>query len=558
MSAVDKIRVAVLTRGDSLESWEIAALEAVKKLPFAEIVLEIRDSSSSSIGSGQSDKVGSSVVNKIARYRWKRLLWNKWFKKYGKVNATKEVSASEIFQNVPRIDVVPELKGKFSQHFSPGDIAKVKEHNPDVIIRFGFNILRGEILTVAKHGVWSYHHADHEIIRGGPAGFWEYMLGEHHTGAILQRLTEKLDDGVVLRKGYWALVKHSFRENLDSLLMNSSGWIANALTELHHHGTVRPQNPEKSSNAKVYSYPGNLRMLGFWSVLIANKIAFHWNNLFQPETWKIGIVNQPLNDVVANGIAKDIRWIEAPRGDSYYADPFTYNNDGVPVVLCEHFDGKEQRSRIVYPEDHIDVYHPETHVSFPGIVAVNDQQYILPESSASGKCELVNIRNVEEKILLSNEPLVDPVLVEHNNLWWLFAHKLNDQNNAALFVYYSDSPTGEFAPHALNPVKTDIRNSRGAGEIFMHNGKLIRPAQDSAVTYGKAIVLNEIVDLTPASFLERAIGRIEADPMWEYDKGIHTINACGNKTLIDAKSFRFNFANFKAQFSRKARRITGK
>lgn len=555
MSSENKIRVAVLTRGDSLEAWEVAALEAVKALSFAEIVLEIRDGSMVSSRAQSRD----GLIEKLKGYKWSRLFWNRWFKKYGKVNATKEVSTSSIFQNVPRIDVVPELKGKHSHYFSPVDIEKVTAHQPGVIIRFGFNILRGEILTVAKHGVWSYHHADHETIRGGPAGFWEYLLGEHHTGAILQQLTEKLDDGIVLRRGYWALVKHSFRENLDSLLMNSSGWIANALIEIHHHGKVRPQNSDSPSKAKVYSYPGNFKMILFWLVLIVNKFYFHWNNLFNPETWKIGVVDQPIDDVFQNGIKKQIQWMKASRSDSYFADPFSFtNSEGFTGILCEHFSGIQQRSNIVSPFGGHTVYDPATHVSFPGIVTIEEVQYMLPESSASGKCELVELSNVDRKITLVNEPIVDPVLVAHNGLWWLFGHHLNEQNNAALFIYYSDSPVNGFKPHALNPVKTDIRNSRPAGSIEKFKGALIRPAQDSAVTYGHAIVLNEIVELTTTSYLERPLKRIEVNPDWEYDKGIHTINAHGDKTLIDAKSFRFNFANFKAQFSRKARRIAGK
>ena len=554
MNTEKKIRVAVLTRGKSLEAWEVVALEKVKALPFVEIVLQVRDcSGQTNIGNTKK----KSLFARFFSYNWSRLFWNRWFRKYGNVPATKETPVNGIFDNVLAIEVVPELRGKFSQHFPASDIEKIKSKQPDVILRFGFNILRGDILTVAPHGVWSYHHADHEIIRGGPAGFWEYMRGEHHTGAILQRLTEKLDDGIILRRGYWALVKHSFRENLDSLLMNSSGWIANALIEIHHHGMVRPQSPAVSSKAKVYKYPGNFRMIMFWNVLLGNKIAFHWNNLFSPETWQIGIVNQTLESVMSNGITGEIEWHSAPESDSYYADPFSIvNSDNTRTYICEYFSGKDQRSRILIPASTV-CYNPGTHVSFPGIYSLEGVQYILPESSASGKCELVEFGSLEPTIIL-NEPIVDPVLINHDNLWWLFGHKADDQNNAALFIYYSDSPKGEFHPHALNPVKTDIRNSRSAGEIFRFENKLIRPAQDSAVTYGKAIVMNEIVTLTPTSFEERPIKRIEADPVWEYDKGIHTINAHGDKTLIDAKSFRFNFANFRAQFSRKARRITGK
>ncbi len=566
MSAENKIRVAVLTRGDSLEAWEVAALEAVRKLEFVEIVLEIHDGSSLSAfdspprrSGAQSDSVPrSSVLKRIRRYNWKRLFWNRWFKKYGKVNATKELSTSAIFQGIPRIDVVPELKGKHSQYFSATDIEKVKAHQADVIIRFGFNILRGEILNVAKHGVWSYHHADPMVIRGGPAGFWEYILKENTTGAILQRLTEKLDNGIVLRAGTWSLVKHSFRENLDSLLMNSSCWMANALTELHHNGKIAPPVIPVSVTEKVFSYPGNFRMIQFGCMLLGNKFAFHWKNLFCPETWQIGIVDQPIESVISNGIQKDITWMRAKQNDSYLADPFNMSVNGKSTIVAEYFSGSKQMSHIVNAETEEIILARDYHISFPLPVEINGQHYLCPEMSASGTHSLFLMNGVRETLQLVDAPLVDPVMLEHNKRWWIFTHRQDDQNNAALFIYHSEHPDKEFQPHALNPVKTNVRNSRSAGAILNIKGKLIRPAQDSAITYGNAIVFNEILELTPTSFVEKPFKRVEANEHWDYNKGIHTINAYGDKTLIDAKSFRFNFANFKAQFSRKARRISRK
>lgn len=65
------------------------------------------------------------------------------------------------------------MKGKYAQYFSAKDLTLIKTHKPDVILRFAYNIIKGEILTLAKHGVWSFHHADEQVIKGGPAGFWE-------------------------------------------------------------------------------------------------------------------------------------------------------------------------------------------------------------------------------------------------------------------------------------------------------------------------------------------------------------------------------------------------
>jgi len=62
--------------------------------------------------------------------------------------------------------------------------------------------------------------------------------------------------------------------------------------------------------------------------------------------------------------------------------------------------------------------------------------------------------------------------------------------------------------------------------------------------------------LTTTQYKEIPVYRIAPDKRWDYNRGLHTISPLGvNQTLIDAKSYRFNFANFKAEMKRKLRRI---
>ena len=94
------------------------------------------------------------------------------------------------------IDVVP-LRNGLVHRFNEADIAAVKRDSLDVIVRFGFNSLSGEILSAARYGVWSYHHGDNNKYRGGPAGFWEMYERNPLTATILQILTE--DQSMVAR-----------------------------------------------------------------------------------------------------------------------------------------------------------------------------------------------------------------------------------------------------------------------------------------------------------------------------------------------------------------------
>ena len=76
------------------------------------------------------------------------------------------------------------------------------KYDVDVALRFGFRIVKGNALRVAKHGVWSHHHGDNLLYRGGPPGFWEVMRGDPFTGTILQILSDELDGGQVIYRSF--------------------------------------------------------------------------------------------------------------------------------------------------------------------------------------------------------------------------------------------------------------------------------------------------------------------------------------------------------------------
>src|SRR2546422_430396 len=96
--------------------------------------------------------------------------------------------------------------------FTDEDIEKVKALDLDLLIRCGSGILRGNILRASRLGVVSFHHGDNRVNRGGPAGFWECYYRWPRTGFIIQRLTEELDGGDVLVRGFFA-TRHYYSLN---------------------------------------------------------------------------------------------------------------------------------------------------------------------------------------------------------------------------------------------------------------------------------------------------------------------------------------------------------
>ena len=145
-----------------------------------------------------------------------------------------------------------------------------------------------------------------------------------------------------------------------------------------------------------------------------------------------------------------------------------------------------------------------------------------------------------EQTLLRDVDAVDATVFEHEQRHWMFANmvvpELAQVPNAIadeLFLFHSEDLIGPWTPHPMNPVVSDVRSARPGGHLFLRDGQLIRPSQDSAGRYGRAIVFNRIDRLTPTEYSETPIGRLA--PGWACaNVATHTFNADGAYEVIDA------------------------
>src|SRR5580658_6742758 len=92
-----------------------------------------------------------------------------------------KVDCSGVLAGIDSIEVAP-FGEKFVHRFPPEALEQIRARNLDVLIRFGFNILKGEILTSARCGVWSSPHGDNDFYRGGPPHIWELYEGAPRSG----------------------------------------------------------------------------------------------------------------------------------------------------------------------------------------------------------------------------------------------------------------------------------------------------------------------------------------------------------------------------------------
>jgi hypothetical protein len=265
---------------------------------------------------------------------------------------------------------------------------------------------------------------------------------------------------------------------------------------------------------------------------------------FTLDMWNVGVYEggSP-RDVFDPSFMKNIRWLPPEEGWRYRADPFGFRRpDGESVVFHEAYDyrtGKGVIARIVGDLISIAGEFP-AHAAYPYLFEHNGRRYCMPEQSESGG---VTVFAVDEASLdlvkgrpqLPDVPLVDGTVFPFGGLHWLFGTRADNNYNARLYAWYAETPFGPWTAHACNPIKVDIAGARSAGTPFVFNGSLIRPAQDCSRTYGGAVVLNRVSELTPTRFAEEPIGRIEPDPRSPYRDGVHTLCVSDGLVLVDGK-----------------------
>jgi hypothetical protein len=142
----------------------------------------------------------------------------------------------------------------------------------------------------------------------------------------------------------------------------------------------------------------------------------------------------------------------------------------------------------------------------------------------------------EAEHLLEGVWAVDATMFPHEGRYWMFAGGVRKHGriNSELFLFHAQTPLGPWVAHAMNPVVSDVSRARPAGQVFSHQGVLIRPGQDCSSSYGGAIVLNRIEVLTPEEYREVPIKRLGPD-WFPGSLGTHTITHSEHFQAVDAR-----------------------
>jgi folate-dependent phosphoribosylglycinamide formyltransferase PurN len=457
--------------------------------------------------------------------------------------------------NIPVIPVHP-IRKKFSDYFPEEAIHEIKKYQPDIMLRFGFRILRGEILKLAPYGILSLHHGDTAKYRGGPPAFWEVVEKHPTTGVTLQVLTETLDAGVIIDKAFVRTDTTSFIRNQQKLYWAGLELFKKQLRYLASKGASQyfkdvQKNAIKEEKGNLYRNPGSLKsfkllLTWFGAILFRRLRASSVKNQWQ-------IIYKKEKDVNLHLDLLNFQKLIPPK-DRIWADPFSVFKDQTHYVFLEEklFSEPNAHISVIRLNDKgelIDaapkqVLKTDHHLSYPFVFEKNGTYYMIPESGAHGKVilyESINFPYVwkQKKVLLDGVRAYDSTLHFHEDgrayLFCTFQPTPYDSADVHLYIYTSSDWWNEpFEPHALNPVVQDVSAARSAGKVFQHNGKWIRPVQQCAPVYGHAIRFYEIEELSLNTFKQRLLSTIEPP------KGMmasHTFNWESGLALGDIQVF---------------------
>ena len=549
-----KISFGILCNSYLFEQWEANCIEALLQHPQIELKLLV-------MNAGNEVKK-LSLWQKVKEYPYKHFFYRAYKRYLLRATSYGIVSLEKELKKIPVVNCQVNHSGKYSTYFKAEDTALVQSYQLDFLLRFGFNIIKGDILKSSKYGVWSFHHADSDDIRGGPTGFWEIYLKKNTSAVVLQQLSEQLDQGKILRKGYVKTIDHSFAQQIDQLMGMSAGWPLQVCIDLMNGIEINHTASNSVAVGKLYKYPLNRQFINFLLRLFINKFRFHYRQLFLAETWQIGMLNGSLEDVLS-GKNLSTKILGNQTREYYSADPFLIKNEGSDELIFEYYSYREQKGKIgikhLQTEEikFID-FGDQIHRSYPFIIWQNGSCYCLPEQADSGKVTLYQLDKsgaiVNRYDLITAFAARDSTLVFYQNKWWLFCTAAGDLENASLHIFHSKHLHGPYDAHSNNPVKIDVRNARPAGNLFVKDGNLYRPAQNSALHYGHKVCINQVTCLNEISFKEELVTSIDAVSFGNFI-GVHHIYTAEGQVLIDLKQHQFSWYNFSHQLKRKLHRL---
>jgi hypothetical protein len=419
--------------------------------------------------------------------------------------------------------------------YNRDDLEKIADQGLELLIRCGGGILRGEILNICPKGIISFHHANNEINRGGPPGFWEVYYKQNSTGFIIQILKDELDGGDVIFKGSIP-TSFMYSLNLVNLYTKSNIFMHKILEEMATGQFSLTVYPKKPYAHPLYTIPSVIVQVKYVMSTfchVARKLLRRI--LSNKHRW--GVAYQYVEHWENVSLRKSKKIRNPPN--RYLADPFVWSRDNKHYCFVEDYDYRLGKGCIsVYEITENDCQElgvalmEKFHLSYPFIFECEGELYMCPETNENNdvrlyKCVEFPLKWKFEKTLLSNVSAVDTIVFYKDNKWWLLTNICSAgmrEYGSELHIFWCDELlSSNWNKHPKNPVIFDSLKARNGG--LLYKGKdVYRVCQRQGWDfYGEAFGVSKITKISETSYDE--IEQFTVDPFFfENIRGTHTLS----------------------------------
>jgi hypothetical protein len=432
-----------------------------------------------------------------------------------------------------------------------GDAEAVRQRvaalRPDLVLLLGPADWAPALSAVSVHGCWTIDGDLADPIEAGLALLQPIMAGEVATPFGLE-LVSAQGGRIPLEMSWGATRAVSFSQHRDQAFLKLPALLLRALRRLAD-GRLQVPAAGNQTLRVAPAVPAYAAGVGLRAFAITLKLLAQWQSRRRS-------AQQPWFVVLPD--AQDSLDLRSPRvaatrslvaeGGNYWADPFPVEHGQRKLLFVEEFIETSGRGVITCLELQADgtalnlgiILQEPFHLSYPQVFQWRGHWYMTVESCESQRVSLYRTDDFprgwrQVAHLLEGRVCVDPTLYLHEGHWYLFGNVSESGANPSdeLFLFVSRTLEGPYLPHPANPIVSDVRRSRPAGQLFLHEGRLIRPAQCCAPIYGSAVVFNQIGTLSPQEYAETPLSRL--DPVWSGAlDGCHTYNRAGEIEVLDA------------------------
>jgi hypothetical protein len=399
----------------------------------------------------------------------------------------------------------------------------------------------------ARYGVWRYCFGEGHDTCEALAGVSEVFRAAPMTvSGIRIRMGGGMPDRIACQS--WArTLPLSVGRSRANFLAKTSEFLARALRDLHEAPDTwlaRDTVPAAPAVEEPVRSMGGIARVG---ARVARRAA---EKLFTLEQWSLAFRFSPVEEW--NGSLAGFHRLRPPR-DRFWADPFALQRNGRSFIFFEELPFAAGKAHISVVEVDragrasrpVRVLERDYHLSYPSLVEDAGELYMIPESAANNTIEIYRCvafpnRWKRERVLLDGVFCADATVfrapAEHRGpRWWMFANSCAHGADIydELHLFSADTLLGEWKPHRRNPVKSDVRSARPAGNLFWKGAELHRPAQICAPIYGAGVAVNRVMRLDADGFSEE-VQRLILPAGADATLGIHTINRAGDLSVADA------------------------